>query len=223
MNAPAADEPEQWSSKDLVVAIPLVGTAIAISYDVGYFYGVDIAFFTLFSIAEHIVFALQAAPVALGLAVLLMLTVRSKLDVVAGQKIAALGRKSNIWVNLTVLAISGITVGLGIYYRLAGMAAGMLIGAFLTLTRFIPFEQRTVYSVSAILVIVSAFAMGHDNARAHLLSGEITHTIQTEKELAAMSVKIIRSGERGVLFYEPKTKQLGLVRWDAVKRLTGSW
>jgi hypothetical protein len=52
-------------SKEILVAVPVLGSAIAISYDVGYFYGLDIKLFTLFSIAEHIVFALEALPFAL--------------------------------------------------------------------------------------------------------------------------------------------------------------
>lgn len=45
--------------------IPLAGTAIAIAFDVGYFYGIDINFFTLFSFTEHISFAFEAMPVAI--------------------------------------------------------------------------------------------------------------------------------------------------------------
>ena len=51
--------------KELVVAVPLVGTALAVCFDVGFFWGLDISYFTFFSIVEHALFALQAIPVAL--------------------------------------------------------------------------------------------------------------------------------------------------------------
>jgi hypothetical protein len=52
------------SARELLVALPILGTTLAITYDVGFFYGIDIGYFTLFSLAEHIVFALEAIPSA---------------------------------------------------------------------------------------------------------------------------------------------------------------
>ena len=56
-----------FAIKDFFVLSPIIGTALALIYDVGYFYGVGISYFTLFSLSEHIVFALPALPVALSL------------------------------------------------------------------------------------------------------------------------------------------------------------
>jgi len=60
------DEANQnsFGVRELLIALPLFGTTLAITYDVGFFYGLDMAYFTMFSLAEHIVFALQATPVA---------------------------------------------------------------------------------------------------------------------------------------------------------------
>jgi len=52
-----------WNEKHLAY-VTLFATAIAITYDVGYFYAIKSSFFTLFSLSEHIVFALQALPLA---------------------------------------------------------------------------------------------------------------------------------------------------------------
>jgi hypothetical protein len=52
----------------LVPVVSLIAAGIAVSFDVGYFYGVGIDYFTLFSLSEHILFALEALPVALPLA-----------------------------------------------------------------------------------------------------------------------------------------------------------
>jgi hypothetical protein len=41
--------------------VPLVGASIAMCFDVGYFYGVGIDYFTLFLLTEHIGFALIRA------------------------------------------------------------------------------------------------------------------------------------------------------------------
>ncbi len=52
----ALNQSELGFLKDQLLLVPALGTALAIAYDVGYFNGVDISFFTLFSISEHIVF-----------------------------------------------------------------------------------------------------------------------------------------------------------------------
>src|SRR6476660_1090273 len=51
--------------KDFITLVPIFATALAIFYDVGYFYGFDINYFSFFTLNEHIVFALQALPVAI--------------------------------------------------------------------------------------------------------------------------------------------------------------
>ena len=51
--------------KMAVIIIPVFASSIAGCYDVGYFYGLDISYFTFFSFTEHLVFALQAVPFAL--------------------------------------------------------------------------------------------------------------------------------------------------------------
>src|SRR5450631_341379 len=60
------------SIKELAIFVPIFGTAISITYDVGFFWGLDINYFTLFSLTEHIVVALEAMPVALGSAFLIV-------------------------------------------------------------------------------------------------------------------------------------------------------
>src|SRR5450755_1605834 len=51
--------------KALTVVTPLFASSIAIIYDVGFFFGLNIGFFTFFTFSEHLVFALQAIPFAL--------------------------------------------------------------------------------------------------------------------------------------------------------------
>lgn len=66
---------EPKSTDRMFALIPLLGGLFAITYDVGYFWGVDPAFFSFFSLSEHIVFAAQAIPFAASLAVVMFLGV----------------------------------------------------------------------------------------------------------------------------------------------------
>src|SRR5882672_4759524 len=50
--------------KTAILVIPVLGTLCAITFDVGYFSGIGINYYSVFSPAEHIGFALQVAPMA---------------------------------------------------------------------------------------------------------------------------------------------------------------
>jgi hypothetical protein len=54
------DAPNPW--KDYLVILPVIGTVCAVTFDVGYFYGIDINLFTLFSLSEHVLFSIEALP-----------------------------------------------------------------------------------------------------------------------------------------------------------------
>ena len=204
----------QLEFKEVAVLIPLIGTAIAISYDVGYFYGIDIHLFTLFSLAEHILFAFAAAPVAFVLAICLTAYFGPGLDIAIGLKISAVGQKlekrTRRVVDAGVLALVILSAGAIFYFRHFGVAAFMLSGAAIALFRFLPIPRRAIYSISCVLVIVTAFAVGHDFARNYVLYGPVSHSIQLEND--TLAIKLIRSGDRGVLYFEPKAKQLNFVR-----------
>jgi hypothetical protein len=57
----------KWSLKDALIVIPFLASALALTWEVGYFARIKGGAFGLFSIAEHLTFALQALPIALAL------------------------------------------------------------------------------------------------------------------------------------------------------------
>jgi hypothetical protein len=61
------DAPNPW--KDYLVILPVIGTVSAVTFDVGYFYGIDINLFTLFSLSEHVLFSIEALPWAFSVVV----------------------------------------------------------------------------------------------------------------------------------------------------------
>jgi hypothetical protein len=54
-----------WTTKDMVIAIPLFGSGLALAWEVGYFLRIRGGAFNMFSVAEHLSFALQALPFAI--------------------------------------------------------------------------------------------------------------------------------------------------------------
>jgi hypothetical protein len=58
----------EWSLKDLTVAVPFVASSFAFAFVVGYFYAFDIAWFAFFSFTEQLVFELCQLQLAAQLA-----------------------------------------------------------------------------------------------------------------------------------------------------------
>jgi len=73
------------------------------------------------------------------------------------------------------------------------------------------------------LSFATAFGLGIDFARADLtIEGPLSKITIGEKGKGAeteIAANIIRTGERGVLYFDPKSSQFGLVPWDSVKRI----
>jgi hypothetical protein len=63
----------EWSWTDFTAAAPVIATSFAFAFNVGYFSSIDVGWFTLFSLSEHVVFALRALPVAIGASTVFMI------------------------------------------------------------------------------------------------------------------------------------------------------
>jgi hypothetical protein len=65
-----------WSLKELIAVapiVPIVASGFAVTYNVGYLLAFDLSWFSFFSLSDHVVFALRAIPVAIGLSVALLI------------------------------------------------------------------------------------------------------------------------------------------------------
>jgi hypothetical protein len=63
---PKTDKEKKYLSiENYFTYIPLLAAILALSIDVGFFYAFEINFFTLFSLSEHVLFALEVLPVAI--------------------------------------------------------------------------------------------------------------------------------------------------------------
>jgi hypothetical protein len=71
-----------WTS---LSAVPIVGSAFAFAFEIGYFYSIDIGWFSFFTLAEHVEFALRGMPIAI--AALIVLAILLSTD--ANKQVAA--------------------------------------------------------------------------------------------------------------------------------------
>ena len=63
---------KQVELKDVAVIVPLIGSTLAISFEVGSFTPIIEGSFSLFSITEHIGFALSVLPIAIALSAIVV-------------------------------------------------------------------------------------------------------------------------------------------------------
>ena len=221
-------------NKDILAVAPALATAIAISFDVGYFTGIDINYFNMFSLSEHLIFALQPAPFIFGITAMAALAIAlwdamairafiKQLEEDAAGRRSQTKRKSWLdeWIPLMVLALS---LAVQLYFRtfsLAFITAGAII--FVFFGNFFPevvLSRRAILAYAAVVCSIGIFIYAYQLALRDLASKSEPHIVTlTEGEIRG---QIIRSGERGVLFYVPASSQITLLKWDMAKSISST-
>jgi hypothetical protein len=232
---------DRISLKDIAILLPLLGAVLAITYDVGFFYGIGIEYFTLFSLQEHILFALQVIPTAFALAFAApsgMLAYRAGARAVdkntppiptgkvelsellsIQEKVRAYLRISQRWLlfySLLFIAFGSVMVALHQYF--VGVIAimsgvGGLIG-YAKKGGNVP----SAYFVLWYLVFYTciSFALGVQVGWYTLHSTKPLEIIVT-KNGGQLEATLIRSGDRGMLVFDPTTRSVQFLLWDDVK------
>jgi hypothetical protein len=141
-------------------------TVFAFAFNVGYFSAIDISLFTLFNVSEHVVFAIRALPVAVGLLVLFGIILSlPALEEVDG----SLKTIIRIGYMLLILcwAISLLVVGAVTWWRYSHFGLGFSFMAVGFGTLWYHFVGRYIDSQAPVLLywvstaIFVAFFIGH--------------------------------------------------------------
>jgi hypothetical protein len=234
---------DQLSVKEWAVALPLIGAALAVTYDVGFFYGIGLYYFTLFSLSEHILFALQVIPAAFAAAFMIpsgtlgfRMGVRAaedgtppiptdKTDLATLQllqeKVRAYHRRSQkylLFYSCLFIASGVVGIILKFYFFGATMFILGLSGAAGYLTpRMILKSYYVVLWYVAVFMVMSVF-LGFQIARGTLEAQTPSNTILTAS-IGTLHGVLIRGGDRGVLFYETVTKTVRFLIWADIKSI----
>ena len=197
-------------------AIPLLGSLFAVTYDVGYFWGIDPAFFGFFSLAEHIVFAAQAIPLAALVAIAMFwsaqwLVAYAEKESGAAQKQSSDKRKSRI-------------DGLFFWFFIIMIPANLIFGSYETAIFLITVVAST-YAVRKlgyrsieralmewlILALCFTFTIGSAVGRFQTGIVEPTHKIVL-KAGGTLDGRVLRAGERGFLFYKQAARHVTFIQ-----------
>jgi hypothetical protein len=214
-------------NKDLfVVLIPLLGSALAVTFNVGYFSGINLNLFSIFSLSEHTVSALEVLPEALMFAFVVGLLA------VYIQQVPPLINKYKLGLIILLMAVSGGLWYFALWYFTAQYLLG--IGTYLlgigTLIAFgfclyVWLETESLVARVATLctaAVVLDFMLGYSMATAYLADAKnaTPTTIETNAGVR-IDARLIRSGDRGVLFIDPcHNNRVNLLKWDEIKEIS---
>jgi hypothetical protein len=213
-------------NKDFLVLVPLLGSGLAVIFDVGFFDGLNIHYFTLFSLSEHIVFALEALPAAIVFALFV------------GALIYFTKPRSS-WAGLVGLIGGVILAGAAIYSVHAYFSIPLLTTIFASIS--VAFLIIVIEATSFLVRIVfgcvfaafTAYQFGYEFGANYLvdpLTGPLaslrqlvrtptTTTVNTKSD-QQIEGQVVRSGERGILIYQEKARQITFLRWDEIKQIS---
>lgn len=215
----AADQ--DWSWKDFIPVAPMVAGAFAFAYVVGYFLAFDVSWFAFFTLSEHIVFALRALPVAIGMSFAFLMV----------YELTTISQKEGWlrdWLRYAWIAVLlGTAVGIFLYNH-AGLALTLL---FIALSTFLYYRAPDV-GKPFVTFLFAATNMMLVSVIVGVLSGAAWRVPFLQPDSRAMAVKlkkgtgkpirghVIFAGNQSVLIYEFGSGVTYLVPWDNIEGIT---
>ena len=207
----------KWSLKDALIVIPFLASALALTWEVGYFARIRGGAFGLFSIAEHLTFALQALPIAMAVSTMTVMGLASaSITIIASRSLPAHRLQSVRYRSGIILAVVvGSTLSINLF--IAGtldLGGVVLIAVSVVPYVFIAFATRRLLMNPVILYVAVlggffiALGMGIISARQQIRSSLPLNSIRIGEEgkdtETEMKVRMLRTGERSILIQSLK-------------------
>jgi hypothetical protein len=223
MRIDAAD----WAKpENLKIIVPFVVTIYAFSMDVGYFVALGMGFFSLFTVTEHIGFAVQSIPAALVIVAFaayatIMFQHVTKAEP-TGDETAASGAAEGVAARVERIAsrlgramvgiITFLLALLSIVLLVWVVARGPLyvlvaVGLLSTIASNWKHDVVRMGTIFAVSVVV-AFASGFYTAVTQ--TTDRLYRIQTD---SALEGRILVAGVQGLLVYDSRSCRTKFVRW----------
>jgi len=198
------------SVKDLITVVPVFGIVLAAEYDMGFFGSVDPSLFTLFSWSDHIVFALQALLPAIVLVSALGWSLsKFTFDAPMNQQ-----PRIRLWFLVVLFGLFTVGSVLNRGYDMAVFWA--LMGLIAVSAMFLNVRLAGIVLTYSLGLFMGAYLIGYSDARSALRLPTQQSLLTTSNQLQG---RVFRSGDRGMLFYDPATKKMSFLQWSEVKRL----
>jgi len=211
-------------SKDAFVLLPLIGTALAVIYDVGFFSGIGPAYFTVFSLSEHIIFALYFLPFAIIVTAIFVLYVYFTGPWEAPETTRRAFAKPNRLKLFAALLVSAPFAAWAVYHiffddpKLVPTFIAFTV-SFVALVISINRSLLIKFVCGLLAATVCVFVVGYQVGTRPARPVAQTATTIELKDGKQIPARIVRTGDRGILFFDATGAQLSLLRWDQVRQI----
>jgi hypothetical protein len=227
----ADDELQQrLSPKDFVIYVPLFGSALAISWEIGSFVPIGGSAFGTFSLTEHIAFALQALPLAFVFATMPMalyslgsferlqksLSFRSLRTYLASATFV-LGLIAAAWLGLFLAWRFVLPAGTPQPYYFLAITAGGAVMLYMLPALATRMTTRLMWL--GLFLTFAAYGAGVDQTRARLHNGEVS---EVETNSGKLSLIVLRANSSATFGLDPATQRFVFIKGDRVKERSWS-
>jgi len=206
------------SFEKMLAVVPILGSLVAVTYDVGYFWSVDPIYFGFFSLSEHIVFAAQAIPMAI---ILTMAIFGSVAWLVAYRQRGAQGAEAvtksanerRIETGFALFFILGVPLNLAIGNYEAAIYMLLTVGS---IWAYSSYGRESVLALQFLTLaqgLFVAFLIGVAVPRLQMASLDATHLVTLTKD-GDLRGRVLRAGERGLLFFDQGLKHVRFIKSD---------
>jgi hypothetical protein len=236
-NAAPAVDGKKFEAKDGVLFITFMSTVCALFYEVGFFYGIDIDFFSFFSLQEHFVSAITALPATISIAVLAILAIHSAMAVKLGLE------RGPTWMHWSYLKLGSSKLEFGLsemlilafvtffawsayeYYRFQRYSMAFILGSFafvLFSARVSPVFSRPIVlgAFGAFFLMLLSFITGIENGLGKTVYVRGDHVLISDRPNGCELIEIVKFGEAGLLYLESSHNQVSFIRKESIKALT---
>jgi hypothetical protein len=199
----------------LISIITVFCASAAVLFDFGFFYALDLNLFTLFTLSEHLLFAIETAPIFLTTLLTICLFIFA-----AGPAERYVDRAMKRVPAITWLALfCGIIVVGGViwfmHHHALDSPTGTVVGAVI-FACMLPFVNRSVttrFTAFAVVFLLGSGLLGYMYGSEVVRSRQSNYRIilKAGEELVG---NLIRSGERGILFHV--RSEFRLLPWDGI-------
>jgi hypothetical protein len=202
-----------FQAKDVAVVGPLLTTSLAITWEVGRF--IPTGGFELFSLSDHLVAAVVAIPLALGIAAFFALTflMLGSLNKYLGNR-SPRGKYLSVWAaGGTIGAVATISIYKGGPFRPLDFVIAAALFFFAANIAWLGHRMSSRVGLTwlFLLSMLVSLTASSDKVQRELLEidkGEKPASTITTKSSGTFNAHILMTGERGLLTYRPETKSI---------------
>lgn len=223
------------SASKIVSLFSASALIFAICYDIGFFYALDMNIFTFFSLSEHVLFVIEKLPDAIIYLIAAAATLFCAIVFWRVQRrVMRRGRNKYFYAIFTVILFS-LTVFMTIRFqsmRTVNLSSFPLIAPiwlafFSILTPFaiaiFLHDKVQKFALIASLFIGSLLYggyFGYMMSLTHVSRAKACENIRLKGDNKTYEVRLIRSGDKGLLLYDTSSSQIVFWRWDNVESVT---